>query len=262
MLSEILKYLPPHPWRGKIHYFEEIGSTNDCAKDLARLGAPEGTVVIAEAQTSGRGRLGRSFSSPADMGIYLSVILRPGCAPKDAMHLTCAAAVAGCEAVESATGQTVSIKWTNDLLLGNRKLGGILTEISINANNGLLDWAVVGIGINCCQREKDFSPEIRDMACSLRLQPQDRAKVAAALIESLQRMESRLLSEKSDLMASYRSRCMTVGRDISLLRGDFVRHGTALDIDEDGGLLVRFTDGSVETVASGEVSVRGMYGYL
>lgn len=262
MLSKILDRLPGHPWREQIQYFDVIDSTNNYAKKLAMQGAPEGTVIIAGQQSAGRGRLGRSFSSPAGMGIYLSVILRPGCLPSDAMHLTCATAVAGCEAVESATRQKPGIKWTNDLILGTGKLGGILTEISIDAKTGKLDWAVVGIGINCCQSAEDFPPEIRDMACSLGLQTQDRAMVAAALIERLHTMAQGLISEKTKIMAAYRSRCMTVGRDISLLRGDHVRHGTALDIDEDGALLVRFTDGSVEHVASGEVSVRGMYGYL
>lgn len=262
MLSKILMQLQNHPWLDRIQYFEEIDSTNNYAKALAKQGAPGGTVLIAGSQTGGRGRLGRSFSSPAGMGIYLSVILRPNCSPADAMHLTCAAAVASCEAIEAATGNVPGIKWTNDLLLGNRKLGGILTEIAINPKTGLLDWAVVGIGINCCQQSADFPPEIRDMACSLGLQSQNRAIVAAALIECLQHMDARLLSEKKETMISYRKRCMTVGRDISLLRGDHVRHGTALDIDDNGALIVRFTDGKVEAVASGEVSIRGMYGYL
>ncbi len=262
MLQEVRNILINHPWRDKIQYFETIDSTNTYAKKIAAQGAPAGTVIIAGTQTGGRGRMGRSFSSPKDMGVYLSVILRPGCTPAELMHLTCATGVAGCRAVEAACGVQPSIKWTNDLVLGQRKLGGILTELSVDPKTGLVDWVVVGIGINCCQKEFDFPQEIRHIACSLGLKSEDRAKVTAALIKEFYRMDLDLLTKRTQIMDAFRILCITTGHKISLLRGDTVRHGTAISVLDDGALQVQFDDGSVEDVASGEVSIRGMYGYL
>ncbi len=266
MKNEILSLLPPgHPWGQHLILLDTVDSTNTYAKQLARSGAPEGTVVMARAQTGGRGRRGRSFSSPEGLGLYFSLILRPHCRPEALMHLTCAAGVAAANAVEKATGLRPGIKWTNDLVCGNRKLGGILTELSASPDTGLVDFAVIGIGINCLQRLEDFPEELQSMACSL-LTETDRscspARLAACLMEDLQQMNTQLLSQKDSLMDAFVRNCITIGREISILRGDEVRHGTAIDIDADGGLLVAFPDGHRETVTSGEVSIRGMYGYL
>ena len=252
------------PWQDSVLYFDSIDSTNTHAKALASQGAPQGTVLIADHQTGGRGRLGRSFLSPAGSGIYLSVILRPQCPPAQLMHLTCAAAVAMCGAVEKAAGFRPGIKWTNDLVFRGRKLAGILTELSITSA-GLVDYAVVGIGINCCPQSEDFPEQIRPMAGSLAMaagKPIDRARVAAAMIDALYHMDRQLLSSKEAIMEHYRSDCITLGKDISLLKADgTVRYGTAVAIDDEGALAVRFTDGSTETINSGEISIRGMYGY-
>jgi BirA family biotin operon repressor/biotin-[acetyl-CoA-carboxylase] ligase len=181
------------------------------------------------------------------------------------MHLTCATAVAMCDAVEKAAGFRPGIKWTNDLVHGKHKLGGILTELGLSAK-GTVDYAVIGIGINCCQQEEDFAEEIRGIAASLSMvtgQEVDRAKVAAAMMEAFYRLDSRLLTQKPEILDQYRRDCITIGREISLLRvGAEVRHGRAVDMDDEGALIVEFADGSVEAVNSGEVSVRGMYGYL
>ncbi|MBO7184973.1 MAG: biotin--[acetyl-CoA-carboxylase] ligase [Oscillospiraceae bacterium] len=259
MLAEIQKYLSMHPWRDTIEYFECIDSTNTYAKKMAMQGAAEGTVIIAGQQTGGRGRLGRSFSSPAGMGIYLSVILRPGCRPEELMHLTCATGVAAAKAIgRPATG----IKWTNDLVLGKRKLGGILTELSVDPTKGIVDWAVVGIGINCCQKPWQFPEEIRDMACSLGMDWQDVPWLIADLIIALQQMRQELFTGKAEIMAQFRRRCVTIGSEISILRGENVMHARAIGVDDAGGLQVVYSDGKQETVTSGEVSIRGMYGYL
>jgi BirA family biotin operon repressor/biotin-[acetyl-CoA-carboxylase] ligase len=265
MKNEILSRLPAsYPWRGNIHYFDTIDSTNTQAKRMAADGAPHGTVLIADTQTGGRGRMGRSFHSPGGVGIYFSVILRPQCHATEMMHLTCATAVAACNAVEKTTGLRPGIKLTNDLVHGKHKLGGILTELGLNPN-GTVDYAIIGIGINCCQKETDFAPDIQGIAGSLSMvtgREIDRARVAAAMMEALFHMDQKLLSGKSEILERYREDCITVGQDISLLRGDAVRHGHALTVDEEGALVVLFPDGSVEAVNSGEVSVRGMYGYL
>lgn len=252
-------------WQDSLLWFDTIDSTNTRAKELAAQGAPHGTVLIADQQTGGRGRLGRSFHSPAGTGIYLSLILRPNCAPSDLMHLTCAVAVAACDAVEAVCGIRPGIKWTNDLVYGRKKLAGILTELGLSPT-GTVSYAVIGIGMNCGQGEADFPPELREMAGSLHSvtgAELDRAQVAAALLDALYRMDQALLTDRSGIMDLYRKDCITLGKEISLVKADgSVRHGTAMDIDEAGGLMVSFADGTQETVTSGEVSVRGMYGYV
>jgi len=266
MKQQILSNLPgDHPWQNQIYWFDSIDSTNLEAKRMAQQGAAHGTVLIADHQTLGRGRLGRSFLSPAGTGIYLSVILRPSCAPTELMHLSCACAVAACDAVEASAGFRPEIKWTNDLVYQGRKLAGILTELSVDPKSGLVDYVIIGIGINCCQPEMDFDPSIRSFAGSLSMFSEygaDRGRVAAGLIQSLSAMDSALLSRQPEIMAAYRADCVTVGKDISLVRSDGnIRYGHAIDVDDAGALLVRFPDGTEEAVNSGEVSVRGMYGY-
>lgn len=263
MKQRICALLPPNsPWGELLHWYDSVESTNTLARAQAAQGAPHGTVLIADHQTGGRGRRGRSFYSPAGTGIYMSVILRPNCRPQELMHLTCAAAAAMCGAVEKTTGIRPGIKWTNDLVYGKRKLAGILTELGLGPD-GTAAWAIVGIGVNCCQKAGDFPEEIRDTAGSLAMVSAhkiDRAALAAAMITALCEMD---LTQKSRIMESYRRDCVTLGKEISLLRADgTVRHGRALDVDEDGALLVEFAPGRLETVNSGEVSVRGMYGYL
>ena len=264
MKNQILTQITTEcPWRDTLYWYDTIDSTNTQAKALAKDGAPHGTVLVAGAQSGGRGRMGRSFQSPAG-GVYLSVILRPACTPDKLMHLTCATAVAGCRAVEQACGICPDIKWTNDLVVGKKKLGGILTELALDGN-GNVEYAIVGIGINCCQKEADFPAEIRQIATSIGAitgNACSTAKLTALLIASLWEMDKCLLSGKAEMMDAYRKKCITLGKEISIVSGESVQHGTALDLDEDGGLLVRFSDGSEKIVASGEVSVRGMYGYL
>ena len=265
MKTRILSHLPPdHPWGQNLIFFDCTDSTNTRARELARNGAPAGTVLIADRQTGGRGRMGRSFHSPGGVGLYLSVILRPQCRATELMHLTCAAAIAACRSAESGAGLKCGIKWTNDLVYGRHKLGGILTELGLGPD-GTVDYAIIGIGINCCHRKEDFPEELRDMAASLAMiteRPVDRWAVAAALICALQDMDRELLTGREAMMEDYRSRCITLGKDISLVRADgVVRHGHALTVDGEGALVVEFPDGHREAVSSGEVSVRGMYGY-
>ena len=264
MEKKILSHLTAEcPWRDTLYWYPVIDSTNTPAKRLAREGAPHGTVLIAGKQTGGRGRMGRSFESPQDAGVYLSVILRPNCPPRELMHLTCAAGAAMVEAVEAASGTRPQLKWINDLVIGAKKLGGILTEMSVD--KGMVEYAVVGIGINCLQQPGDFPPEIADLAVSLSMAagrqiPPER--LAAAMVEALWKMDAVLFREKSRLMAAYKENCITLGKDIQVIRANSLRPGRAVDLGEDGDLLVEYPDGSRELVSSGEVSVRGMYGYV
>lgn len=257
--------LPPgHPWGQHILYLPQVDSTNTYAKALARRGAVHGTAVIAGQQSGGRGRMGRSFSSPAGLGLYFSLILRPHCPPQQLMHLTCAAGLAAATAVERACGISPGIKWINDLIVDGKKLGGILTELAIDPATKLVDYAIIGIGINCLQQREDFPAPLRDMATSLALcgAKIDIAEMAAQLIRALSALDECLLQDKAALMARFSEKCITVGKQVSLIRGDQVCHATALGIDPDGALLVRYADGRCEAVACGEVSVRGLYGYL
>lgn len=265
MEQSVFTHLPgDYPWLQQFHFFPEIGSTNEELALLARQGAPHGTVLLADCQTSGRGRLGRSFDSPAGLGIYMSVLLRPDCSPEELMHLTCAAGVYMCDALERAVGLRPGIKWTNDLVLNRRKLAGILTKLGLSPQ-GRVDWAIVGIGVNCCQTLEHFPPALRETATSLSMalgREVDRGAVAAAMMDGFFRMDQALLTRRPDILARYRQDCITIGQDISLVRGEQCRRGHALDVDDQGALVVEFSDGSREAVNSGEVSVRGMYGYL
>ena len=265
MKALIKENLPgDHPWQNHIHWFDTIDSTNTRAKELAIAGAPEGTVVAAGSQSAGRGRLGRSFQSPEHAGVYMSVILRPNCPPAQLMHLTCAVAVAMCDAVDLCAKVRPGIKWINDLVIGRRKLGGILTELILNPATSLVEAAIVGIGINVTQQPEEFSPELRDMAISLQhaagkeIAP---SLLAAHMILALSRMDLSIPA-RAAVMGAYRRDCITLGQQVRLVRGEESAEGMALDVDEEGALLVRFRDGSIRPVSSGEVSVRGMYGYL
>ena len=263
--SKIRAILSDDPWAGSVVVLDEVDSTNNLAKTLASQGAPSGTVLIADRQSAGRGRMGRVFLSPGGKGIYLSVLLRPQCPPQALMHLTCAAAEAVTDAVEAACGFRPGIKWTNDLVAGNRKLGGILTELQVNPETKLVDHVIVGVGLNCGQTEADFDPSIRSMACSVRMisgTAPDRNLLAAQMIRALHRMAQELLTRKEAMLEQYRRDCITIGQEISVVRGLRIRHGTALAVDDAGALVVRYAEGDTEAVSSGEVSIRGLYGYL
>lgn len=256
MKNAVLFHLPgDFPWQ--VQYFDTIDSTNTYAKKLASDGAAHGTVILANQQTVGRGRMGRSFCSAGGAGIYLSVILRPNCHATELMHLTCAAAVAACDAIEKVCDFRPGIKWINDLIAQGKKLGGILTELSLDPVTGLVNYAVVGIGINC--RNQEFPEDIRHIAISAEAvakKPVDRSELSAALISALHKMESTLLTQKEEIMARYKENCITLGQDIFLLRGSKKIPCRALDLDIDGALQVIYADGTTEFVNSGEVSVR------
>lgn len=256
--------LGAHEWRDRVQVADLVDSTNTRLKALAAQGAPEGTVLIADAQSGGRGRLGRSFSSPAGQGIYFSVILRPECPPTELTHLTAMSAVAVSDAVEAVCGLRPKIKWTNDLVIEKRKLCGILTELSIRAD-GMTDYAVVGIGLNCGQSAEDFPEDIRHIATSLRMalgEPVSRAALAAQMVRELAEMRKDLFSGREAALERYARDCITIGQRVRIVRGDEERYALATGIDPEACLTVIYDDGTEGVIGSGEVSVRGMYGYL
>ena len=259
----VLAALGEHPWKNYVQVFDSIDSTNTYARQLAAGGAPEGTVVVADHQTAGRGRRGRSFLSPSGVGVYLTVLLRPQVRPEQILHLTAMVGVAACNAVERVSGLRPGIKWTNDLVYGKKKMSGILTELSVEAETRETSYVVSGIGLNC--GEDEFPEELRDMATSIKMEtgkPVDRCELAAELIRELERMNRGLFTEKEIWLRQFARDCVTVGQDVKIVRGDEVRFAHVDGIGPDAELLVTYPDGAKDTVSSGEVSVRGMYGYL
>lgn len=255
-LLTLLKSVAPEV---QLHWFETIESTNTEAKKIAKDGAPHGTTLVADRQTGGRGRMGRSFASPAGMGIYLSMILRPECRATELMHLTCAVAVAVCNAIEEVTGFRPGVKWINDLIAKEKKLGGILTELALLPGTDKVDYAVVGIGINCYQQKTDFPEELQQIAISIveaTGKRVDRCHLIAAMVSHLQKMAGQLTSRKAEIMERYTADCITLGQDIYLLQNEDKIPCRALSLDQDGGLQVAFSDGSSRIVSSGEVSIR------
>ncbi len=247
-----------------VECLDTVESTNNVCKERAAQGAPHGLVVTAEEQTGGRGRRGRSFQSPRGKGLYLSALLRPPVEPARAVGLTPWVAVAACRAIEGLTGLRPAIKWTNDILLEGKKLCGILTEMEVEAESGLLRYVVTGIGINVSQTEEDFLPEVAVLATSLAQHmetPPTRVALARALIGELDRMYRDFPEEGARYLAEYRARCVTPGHEVEVITPGGTRRGFAREVDEDFRLVVAFEDGGIEALSSGEVTIRGAGAY-
>lgn len=250
--------------RDNFRVLSETDSTNSACRRLALEGAPDGTVVLADCQTAGRGRRGRSFQSPAGKGLFFSILWRPDCAPEQLLPLTALSAVAVCRAIRQVCGAQAQIKWPNDLVLSGRKLAGILTEMALEGESGHVSHVVVGIGINVHQRLTDFDGEVAQIATSLDLALGGsvcRAQLAAALLEEMDILLREVLFAPEKWLAEYRAACLNIGKTVQLIWGEEREPAQALAVDDRYGLVVRHRDGRVETLRSGEVSVRGLYGY-
>lgn len=244
---------------------EQVDSTNTYLKRRGAEGAPHGLAALAEEQTGGRGRRGRRFESPKGAGLYLSVLLRPDCAPVEAVTLTAWVGVAVCDAVEQAAGVRPRIKWTNDIILNGKKLCGILTEMSVEGETGAVDYVVAGMGTNVGETAEFFAAAgLSALATSLAIEGRavDRNVLAACLLNALDRMAGEFPREKEKWLAKYRADCLTPGHEVKLIGPDGERRAEALAIDDDFGLVVALPDGTTETVTAGEVSVRGIAGYV
>ena len=242
----------------------EVDSTNSYLKREALAGAPHGTVAVANYQNAGRGRMTRSFQSPPGRGVYLSILLRPQLPPEELLGVTGMTAVAVCAAVERTAGVRPGIKWTNDLVLHGRKLCGILTEMAVEGETGITQFLVIGAGVNVSHTPEDFDPEVAKMATSLAQEGYQvsRAALAAAMAEELYRLSEALGGDVSGWVDAYRRDCVNLGKRVQLLWTDRQTEAEAVDIDSQFGLIVRLPDGSETTVRTGEVSVRGLYGYV
>ena len=247
-----------------------VDSTNTYCKDLARKGAPQGTVVISDCQTGGKGRRGRSFLSPSGVGLYLSYLMRPESGIDKISEITCWTAVAVCEAIRVSYGLDSDIKWVNDVLMNKKKICGILTEASFEAESGTITSLIIGIGININEKRSDFPEELESVASSISIENGGktfmRSELAASLIKRLDKLASDWPAEQGAYLDAYRRYCITTGNRIAAyttIAGDSEpRTGEAVALGDDFSLEVRF-DGSETTthLKSGEVSVRGLYGY-
>ncbi|MFH0913404.1 MAG: biotin--[acetyl-CoA-carboxylase] ligase [Candidatus Omnitrophota bacterium] len=236
---------------GKIYYFDTASSTMDAALQLGIEGSPEGTVILTETQTKGRGRLGRDWFSPKYKGIYLSLILRPKILPTQAPLLTLMTAVSICEAIEEKAGLACQIKWPNDILIHHKKLGGILTEL--NAEADISRFIIIGIGLNVNSDKKTLP----SAATSLKEQSKEEINRLDLLQEILRKIEENyLIFQKKGgehIIDKWRQWNISLGRRVKVACQRQHIEGQALDIDTDGGLLVRNDSGLIEKVMSGDV---------
>lgn len=240
----------------KVHVYESVSSTNTALKEWAMKGYPEGTVLIAQQQTGGKGRLGRSFASPEKTGLYMSILLRPKFLAEQALSITTAAAVAVAEAVESLCGRETKIKWVNDVFLNGLKICGILTEASMNFENGGLEYAVLGIGVNIKEPEGGFVKELQGIVGTVfgaTPPPQARSKMAAEVLRRFFTIYSKL-PDKS-YIDSYRRRSLLTGRRVRLMVGNAREAGIVEGLNDELSLLVRLDDGSLKAYSSGEANI-------
>ena len=236
-----------------------LASTNQALKEMAQHGAPAGTVLIAQRQTAGHGRKARSFFSPGETGIYMSILVRPALSPQSALTLTTAAAVAVVEAIREQTGYKASIKWVNDIYMNEKKVCGILTEAAITPDGTRLEYAIVGIGINVLRPKEGFPSEICDVAASIYPPDTPPAGKRTAMVSCLLNRLAHLLphSTAPEVLRAYRAASFLPGRTVNVVRENGEeRTVTVLDIDDAYRLVVRNTDGTVEALDSGEVSIR------
>jgi len=261
----ILSFLPAFE-KDSLTVLGSVDSTNTYLKRLALSSAKGNLAVIADHQSAGRGRMGRSFESPAGKGVYLSLLLRPHIPPAEALPATGLCAVAVRRAIQKVCGIDCGIKWTNDLVYGTRKICGILTEMALESESGRVQHMIVGVGVNVHHSEEDFSAEVAQLASSLDMATGKtvcRAQLAAAMMEELLKLPTLLEHPEltKDYVADYRAHCVTLNKDARLMWREGEEKVFALDIDHSFGLVVRHADGTQETIRSGEVSVRGLYGY-
>jgi BirA family biotin operon repressor/biotin-[acetyl-CoA-carboxylase] ligase len=242
---------------GTIHAFRTVSSTNDAALAMAEEGCPDGTLVIAEAQTGGRGRLGRHWHSPAGSGLWFSVVLRPKLAASGAQALTFLGAVATARAVRDLHGVPMTLKWPNDLFLEGRKMGGVLTELS--AESDLIRHAVIGIGFNVNLPAAAWPPELKPIATSLQVAaggPVPRVPLLRRILEEMETRYAQLQrSGPASLVDEARALTPMIGKIVRIQHLGQVREGTVVGMDPDGALLLRSAAGTVERLLAGDVSI-------
>lgn len=251
-------------WAGReLEAYTEIDSTNRRAKQWGEEGAPHGALVVSDFQAAGRGRRGRSWVTPPGEALAFSLLLRPECPPERVSILTLVAALAVSRALDEAAGIRTQIKWPNDIVYDRKKLCGILTEMSTELEQ--IHYVVVGIGINV--HVKEFPQELAEKATSLLLatgKRYDRSRILGLVMKYFEEYYEQFMSSQSmsGLRDIYEDKLAGKGEQVSLAEDGCTRYGTCLGISDDGSLRVLFEDGSVRQIIAGEVSVRGIYGYI
>jgi len=251
-----------------ICYFKSIDSTNNYAKKSAHEGCEEGTVIVADAQTSGRGRLGRRWESKEGSGIWMSVVLRPSIAPEDVQIMTLAASVAVVTALKRIAGVDAGIKWPNDIIIDGKKVCGILTEMSTEMDR--VNFLVLGIGININQKKEDFPDELKSTAISLKAYMSENNMsvsnirrndiIKNVLLELEKQYENMKRGNTEEIIRKWRENSVTLGRKVKIIYKNDEYEGMARDVTDDGKLIVDCCDGITRAVSSGEVSVKGIMG--
>ncbi|MDF2616085.1 MAG: biotin-protein ligase [Sedimentibacter sp.] len=251
-LNEEFKEIP-------ISVYKLLPSTNTKAKEEAISNAVHGTVIFSDEQTSGRGRFGREFFSPADSGIYMSVILKPNLNVSSSVLVTTAAAVGVLKALDKFTDEKAQIKWVNDIFMNGKKVCGILTEAVTDFESGTVESIIVGIGLNVKTKKEDFPDELKDIAGSLFLKDAGtsiRSQLAAEIINNILSISKDL--ENKEFLKIYKSRSLILGKQISYTKNNKIEEGCAHDIDEFGRLVILKKDGKIEQLSSGEVSIKNI----
>lgn len=245
-----------------VHLYE-TESTMDVAGRLAEEGCPEGTVVISEFQRSGRGRLGRSWICPPSKGIIMSVVFRPVLPPKAALRFTFFSALAVRRVIEEEAGLNARIKWPNDVLIGSKKVCGILTEMAAESDE--LKYVIVGIGLNVNSHRSDFPGELREVATSLADEAGNgfsRINIARRLLEELEGLYFGACDDFGSVLREWKEHCVTLGNHVTVASPWEDLCGFAEDIDDDGALIISLPDGSMRRVVAGDVSYHEGSGYL
>jgi len=238
--------------------YKVLESTNKTAKQKVFEGIPDGTVIIAEEQTQARGRLGRPFFSPAKTGLYMSLVIRPDFDSGKSLLVTTTASVAVCRAIKKICGLETQVKWVNDIFYEGRKICGILTEAITNFESGQIDAVIVGIGINCNTRPEDMPDDIKETAGSLNLDISKNRLAAEIINEFMSILNKYNEGTYPEYMDEYRRRSMVLRKDIKVydnVSGEF-KNAKAIDITDDGGLIVIYADGRKETLTTGEITIR------
>ena len=238
-----------------ITIFDELDSTNNYLKKLGSQDEKENQLVIALSQTGGRGRMGRSFYSPNGTGIYFSLLLHPKFSAEKSLFLTVMAAVSVAETVMKYNSNDVKIKWVNDIYIDGKKVCGILTEGAVNCNK-MLDYAVVGIGINVVAPENGFPDDIKDIATAISPGNSEENIKEKIVADVINRFFSMYNGDDKDYIKRYREYSYLIGKEINIIQGDSTRPATVIDITDDCHLLVKNEKGEIEEISSGDVSVR------
>lgn len=265
----IIPYLNNPENADKIHVYKQLESTNITLKKMAMDGAPSETLVIAEEQTKGRGRMGRSFYSPPKGGIYMSILLKPYLDLSKSVLITTAASVAVCRAIEKVAHITPEIKWVNDVYLNQKKICGILTEAVTDIENGHIQHIILGIGVNFTTAKEEFPSELSHIAGSLNVEGITRNQLAAEIYNQMIKINENL--ESKEILSDYKAHSMVLGKEIRIYKAGTAPAGlhaedreesqnytiaTALDIGANGGLIVKYENGEQATLSSAEISIR------